>query len=281
MTSRRRRLSDAGFIGLLLALAAAGAVSGFAGGLFGIGGGIVSVPALYAVFRATGVADAIALKSAIGTSLAVIVVTSVRALGAHRRTGLVDRDVLLAWTPWIALGAALGGVAADLVPKEALAIIFGLGAGGFGLRRLTRRRDKTPEPSNSMTSLGVRIPVGIGAGAFSGMMGLGGGAVGVMAMTAAGRSLHSAVATASGFGIAVAAPGVVALMVRGLGVEGLPIASIGYVSLPAFALMGAASAATAPFGARTAHRTDPALLPTIFGAYIMLAAAALVADVLL
>jgi len=79
---------------LVAGVLAAGFASGFAGGLFGIGGGIVTVPALYAVFVTIGVSEDPALKSAIGTSLAVIIVTSVRSLATHHRAGHVDMRVL-------------------------------------------------------------------------------------------------------------------------------------------------------------------------------------------
>ncbi len=262
---------------LFIAVLAAGLASGFAGGLFGIGGGVVTVPALYAVFRSFDIADDQSLKSAIGTSLAVIIVTSVRALGTHHRGGHVDAAVLRAWAPWIAIGAAAGGLLSRAVPAEHLAVVFAGGALYIGWRRLFAKPSAgggTPD----LSKRSIHIPIGLGTGLFSALMGLGGGAVGVMVMTGSGRSIHQAVATASGFGVAVAVPGALGFLLSGLGHDGLPPFSLGYVNLPAFAAMAAMSAIAAPLGARLALRTKGDLLSKLFGFYVLLAAAGLIWD---
>lgn len=262
---------------LFLAVLAAGLASGFAGGLFGIGGGVVTVPALYAVFRSFDVADDQSLKSAIGTSLAVIIITSLRALSTHQRGGHVDMGILRAWAPWIALGAVAGGIAARWVPAEHLAVVFAAGALYIGWRRLFAKPSVsggTPDLSRKR----IHIPIGLGTGLFAALMGLGGGAVGVMVMTWSGRTIHQAVATASGFGVAVAVPGAAGFALSGLGHEGLPPLSLGFVNLPAFAAMAAMSAIAAPYGARLAHRTKGDLLSKLFGLYVLAAAAGLIWD---
>jgi uncharacterized membrane protein YfcA len=263
---------------LILAVLGAGFAAGFAGGLFGIGGGIVTVPALYAVFRSFDIADGPSLKTAIGTSLAVIIVTSLRALGAHRRAGHVDMDVLRAWAPWIALGAAAGGLVARHAPAEFLTIVFAAGALFIGWRRLFGKKRGEGAAGPDLSRKRIHIPIGLGTGLFSALMGLGGGAVGVMVMTWSGRTIHQAVGTASGFGVAVAVPGALGFIISGLGHEGLPPLSAGFVNLPAFAAMAAASAIAAPMGARLAHRMKGDLLSKLFGLYVLSAAAGLVWD---
>ncbi|HXI87443.1 MAG TPA: sulfite exporter TauE/SafE family protein, partial [Parvularculaceae bacterium] len=281
--ARRRNNSMSEFIAahglLLLAVLAAGLASGFAGGLFGIGGGIVTVPALYAIFRSFGAADGPSLKSAIGTSLAVIIVTSLRAVATHREAGQVDAAVLKSWTPWIALGAAAGGLLARYVSGESLAVVFIIGALFIGWRRVFARSNiEGATQGRDLTGSALRIPVGIGTGLFSALMGLGGGALGVIVMRWSGRTMHQAVGTASGFGVAVAAPGALTFLVSGLGHQGLPPLSLGFINLPAFALMAATSAFSAPIGARVAHRVKGPLLSQLFGLYILIAAAGLLWD---
>ncbi|OFX05030.1 MAG: hypothetical protein A3E78_00860 [Alphaproteobacteria bacterium RIFCSPHIGHO2_12_FULL_63_12] len=262
----------------IIALLTAGLAAGFAGGFFGIGGGVVTVPVLYALFRAAGAGDDASLKTAIGTSLAVIVVTSLRALGAHHRAGAVDAEVLKAWSPWIALGSATAGFLSRVIPVEALALVFAAGALFIAGQRLFVRK-KSDAKAIDLSHKAIHIPVGIGTGLFSGLMGLGGGAVGVMVMRWAGRSIHQAVATASGFGVAVAAPGVAGFLIAGLDAAGRPPASIGYVEIPAFIAMALAGAVAAPQGARLAHKMQGELLSMLFGAYIAIAAIALIVDV--
>lgn len=264
---------------LFAAVLAAGFAAGYAGGLFGIGGGIVTVPALYAVFQSFGIGDDASFKTAIGTSLAVIIVTSIRSLTTHHRAGHVDTRILLAWAPWIALGSALGGLVSRWAPVEALTVIFAGGAGWIGWRRLAGTR-AAGHAGRDLTDQRIHIPIGVGTGLFSSLMGLGGGAVGVMVMTWAGRTIHQAVATAAGFGVAVAVPGTLGFIYAGLGHSDLPPFSLGFVNGPAFAAMALMSAFAAPLGARLAHRMKGGLLSKLFGVYVLAAAVALLVDML-
>lgn len=263
---------------LIAGVLVAGFFAGFAGGLFGIGGGIITVPALYAVFQSLGVGEAASLKTAIGTSLSVIVVSSLRSLMTHHRAGHVDGEILRAWGPWIALGSAVGGLTAKWASAEILTVIFVGGAFYIGWRRIAGGRKAKAGRVNLHGKLLTR-GVGFGTGVFSSLMGLGGGAVGVMVMTLGGRTMHQAIATAAGFGVAVAVPGVSSFIFSGWAVEGLPEGSLGYVNIPAFAVMALMAGVAAPLGAKLAHRLDAVLLSRVFGLYILAAATAMLWDV--
>ncbi len=265
---------------LIAILLAVGFAAGFAGGLFGVGGGIITTPAMFAVFQALGFADAPSLKTAIGTSLAVIIVTSLRSLMTHHRAGHVDGAMLRAWAPWIASGAVIGGGLVRWAPAEVLTIIFAGGALYVAWRRLFVRSGAPATPVNLMRKR-LKIPIGLGTGLFSSLMGLGGGALGVMVMTLAGRTMHQAIATSAGFGVAVAAPGVIAFMVAGWSATGLPPLGLGYVNIAAFLVMALTAGIAAPIGARAAHKLNAGLLSKIFGAYVLAAAGALVWDIFL
>lgn len=268
----------AGHWPLIVALLAVGFASGFAGGLFGVGGGIITTPALYAVFQTLGYSDEASLKTAIGTSLGLIVVISARSLATHHRAGHVDGEMLRAWAPWIALGAAGGGALARWAPAEILTVIFAAGAFYVAWKRLFSREKALAAPVNLVRKR-MKIPLGLGTGLFSSLMGIGGGALGVMVMTLAGRPMHQAIATSAGFGVAVAAPGVIGFAVSGWGAPGLPPLGAGYVNIAAFVGMAVTAGIAAPIGARAAHRLDAALLSKIFGAYALSAAGALAFDI--
>ncbi len=255
---------------LIGALAAAGLFAGFVGGLFGIGGGVVIVPALYLVFSALGVDEEVRMHVAIGTSLSTIIATSARSLAAHAKAGAVDFAVLRAWTPWIALGALIGGALAGLANTEMLLLVFGAGLllvaaqMGFG---------------NPAWRIAPELPTGIARaatassiGALSATMGIGGGAFGVTAMTLCGRPIHQAVATASGFGAAIALPATLMYVVAGWGKAGLPLWSLGYVSAPGFIVLAALTALTAPAGARLAHQLPQQTLKRAFAILLALVA---------
>ncbi|MCX7357131.1 MAG: sulfite exporter TauE/SafE family protein [Alphaproteobacteria bacterium] len=243
-------------------LVVAGLAAGFVGGLFGIGGGIVIVPALYFVFTALGIDEAVRMHVAVGTSLSTIIATSWRSLAAHTKAGAVDFTVLRSWAPWISLGALLGAAAAGFANTEALLVIFGCGllliAAQMGL-------------ANPNWRMFAELPRGIarafiagGLGLLSAMMGIGGGAIGVTVMTLCGRPIHQAVATASGFGAAIAIPAALGYAIVGWGREGLPPWSLGFVNLPGFVFLALLTTITAPIGARLAHTLPQLILKRAF-----------------
>lgn len=252
-------------------LIAAGLTAGFVGGLFGIGGGVVIVPALYFVFAALGVDEAVRMHVAVGTSLSTIIATSWRSLSTHSKAGAVDFAVLRAWTPWISFGAVLGAAVAGVANAQALLAIFGGGllliAAQIGLANPNWRMFA------ELPSGVARAAIAGGLGLFSALMGIGGGAIGVTVMTLCGRPIHQAVATASGFGAAIAIPAAIGYAAVGWGREGLPPWSAGFVNIAGFIFLALLTALTAPIGARLAHRLPQLTLKRAFA--IVLAALAL------
>lgn len=259
------------------ALLGAGLVAGFAAGLFGIGGGFVVVPALFATLPLLG-GDALTRPHvAIGTSLATIIFTSVRSVRAHARRGAVDFEVLRSWAPWIVAGVGAGVLLADHVDGRAMAMTFAIGVFlmsiHFMFPVLARRRVSDEMPSGLL-----RAGVAGGLGTFSSLLGIGGGTIAVIVMTLCGRSIHGAIATAAGFGFIIAAPGALGFAAIGLGEPNLPFGSLGYVNLLAAATIASTSMITAPLGAHAAHALPPALLKRVFAAYLVLVAAMMFRD---
>lgn len=259
---------------LVLALIGAGLFGGIIAGLFGVGGGTVLVPVLFYAFTVLGVGGEGDLHTAIGTSLATIVVTALRSLAAHRKHGAVDEQVLRTWTPWVALGAVAGAAIAGVTSMEGLALVYGvlliLVAAQMGLlpERYVLRTD--------MPTGWTRGVLGSLIGLFSAMMGVGGGSLGGMTMTLFGRPIHQAVATASGFGVAIGAAAAAGFVVFGWDAPGRPPLSLGYVNLPAAVIMGAMTALSAPLGARLAHRLDRRVLKKAFAVYLLATALSVV-----
>jgi uncharacterized membrane protein YfcA len=263
---------------LLVALLAAGALTGLLAGLFGVGGGAVIVPVLYELFRIVGVPDDARMPLCIGTSLAVIVPTSIRSFEAHRAKGAVDLDVLRAWAVSVVLGVVGAGAVARYAPPEVFKAAFVLVAGLMALRLFFKR---------DSWRLGSEIPVGgvmhvygFVIGALATLMGVGGGALGAMVMTSYGRSIHQAVATSSGLGVLISVPGAIGYVVAGwpkaaqhpdVAALQFPMA-LGYVSLIGFLLFIPTSIAVAPVGARLAHRLPKRALELAVGSFLLVMA---------
>ena len=168
---------------------------------------MVLVPAFFYSFTGLGYAGDDTMQVCLATSLATIVVTSLRSLISHHRQAGVDWELLKLWAPGIALGAVFGVLFATQLRSITLQWIFG-GFGLFiGLSMVFGRSDWT---------LGTKMPSGWARallspmiGFISVLMGIGGGSLGVPLMTLHGKTIHQAVATSSGFGFLIAAPSVV------------------------------------------------------------------------
>lgn len=271
-------LSPPDLLLLLLALTAAGLVGGLVAGLFGVGGGTVIVPAVFYAFAVLGIGGEGNLHTAIGTSLLTIVATSWRSLRAHRAHGAVDEGVLTTWTPWVAAGALVGAGVAGFTSMQGLAIVYGLClllvAAQMGLlpEGVTLRQDLP-------TGWGRRV-TGTVIGGLSAMMGIGGGSFGGMMMSLCGRPIHQAVATASGFGLAIGTAATLGFVVFGWDADGRPPLSLGYVNVPGAVLMAVLTTAVAPWGAKLAHALDRAVLRRAFAVWLLATAAAVVGKAL-
>ncbi|WP_439471517.1 sulfite exporter TauE/SafE family protein [Brevundimonas sp.] len=259
---------------LLAALVAAGLAGGLVAGLFGVGGGTVIVPALFYAFEVLGVGGESNLHVAVGTSLLTIVATSLRSLKAHRSHGAVDESVLKSWTPWVGLGGLVGAAIAGVASMEGLAVVYGVCLALIGLQlgflpeRFTLAKD--------MPTGWARRGVGTAIGGLSAMMGIGGGSFGGLVMTLCGRPIHQAVATASGFGVAIGAAAAFGFLVFGWDAVGRPPFSIGYINIPAAIVMGVLTTAVAPWGAKLAHRLDKRVLRKVFAVYMVATALSVV-----
>ncbi|KID12403.1 sulfite exporter TauE/SafE family protein [Ponticoccus alexandrii] len=253
---------------LVAVLMAASAVAGLLAGLFGVGGGIILVPAFYFVLHGLGYDGPQVMQVCLATSLASIIVTSIRSVHAHNKRGAVDWDILKGWAPGIAIGAVLGMLAAARLRSEVLAVIFGVLATMVGLYLAFGRQSWRLGPQ--MPQGGTRAALSPTVGFFSVLMGIGGGSFGVPLMTLYSVPMHRAVATAAGFGLVIAVPSVIGFLF--LNVAGAPPLTVGAVNVPALVIAISMTLITAPMGAKLAHALDALLLRRLFAVFILIVA---------
>lgn len=251
-----------------IALLGAGLAAGFAAGIFGIGGGFVVVPALYVVLPLLGGAHDTIAHVAVGTSAATIIITSIRSVLSHAKRDAVDFSILRAWAPWIVLGDGMGVMLAGHVDGGALTMVFAVGVFLMSLNFLLPRVGNKVL-TDQMPSGALRVSIAGGLGAFSSLLGIGGGTIAIMVMTLCGRSIHKAIATASGIGTLIAIPATIGFILIGLGVADRPWGSLGYVNIPAVIAVTSMSILTAPLGVSAAHNLPAAPLKKIFGLYLV------------
>lgn len=253
---------------LIAALVVAGAAIGFLAGLFGIGGGAISVPVFYEIFGVLGYNPEVAMPLAVGTSLAVIVPTSISSARAHHAKGTVDMALLRIWAVPVLVGVLLGAAIARYADPAVFQAVF-VGVATVNAAKLLtggkgwRLREELP-------SKGVLRIYGAAIGLVSALMGIGGGAVSNLVMTLHGVPIHRAVSTAAGVGVLIAIPGTLGYMIAGYGRPDLPPDAIGFVSLAAFALTIPTSLLTTRLGVALAHALPKRTLETAFGLFLLL-----------
>jgi uncharacterized membrane protein YfcA len=259
--------SSTELIGLTLAVIASGAISGLLAGVFGIGGGAVIVPVLYQGLTFLGVDEAIRMHLSVGTSLGIIVPTSIRSYMAHRRRGAVDENLIRSWLVPVPLGVAAASVVAAAISGAALRAIFAVLAAIIGARLLFNR--DTWRLGDTLPGNPWRAIVGATVGFFSTLMGIGGGILSNTFMTLFGTSIHRAVATSSGVGVLISVPGILGYVWAGWNAPGLPPFSAGFVNLLGLLLVIPVSVITAPFGVRLAHALTKRQLEVGFGLFLL------------
>ncbi len=261
---------------LALLLVAVGALSGFLAGLFGIGGGAILVPVFYECFRLAGVPLEVRMPLCIGTSLAIIIPTSISSFRAHYLRGAVDMKILRQWWLPVVIGVIAGGITARYAPERLFKIVFVMVAYSAATRLLLARETwKIGEdfPKGPLMKL-----YGFVIGLLSTLMGVGGGLFLNLLMTFYGRPIHQAVATSSALAVLISIPGAIGYIYAGwpaamsypdvLALQ-LPFA-IGYVSLIGAALVIPTGLLTAPLGVRAAHSMSKRTLEVAFGCYLFI-----------
>jgi uncharacterized membrane protein YfcA len=251
---------------LIAILAASGVLAGFAAGLLGVGGGIVTVPVLEYSLRFADVPEEYRMHVAVATSLAAIIPTSISSARMHHQRGAVDWQLSKSWAVPMFLGAGLGSLLAARAPLAVLAGVFGSVAlliAGKMLLPLDHLRAAQEVPKGPRGMLLASL-----IGAVSAVMGIGGGTLTVPTLNLCGYPIHRAVGTAAFFGIFISIPGTLGYLLARPQVQ-LPWATVGFVSMVGLALIAPGSMLTAKLGARVAHSLSRRRLSQAFGMFLL------------
>ena len=244
-----------------------GAAAGLSAGLLGIGGGLIVVPALLAIWQQGGLQGPWLMQMAIATSLASVAFTGLSSVWAHHRRGAVQWPLVWRLAPGIVLGAGLGALQVTGLPGDWL-------KRGFGLFELLVAAQMAlawrPAPARRLPGpLGMGIVGGL-IGWISALLGIGGGTLSVPFLSACNVPMQRAVATAAACGLPIALAGTVAYVWVGWAMQGLPSAALGFVYLPALLAVVSASVLFAPLGAWLAHRLSVQSLRQVFALFLAL-----------
>ena len=274
---------------LIIILLTSGAFAGFLAGLFGVGGGIILVPALYytqILWLDETNLHAInnqAMHVSIGTSLAIIIPTGLSSAWAHFKNNAVRFDILSVFAPGIVTGSALGVIAAGSLSGTYLKFIF-----SFLIILLAIHMALAPQTkktSNHLPRNIITIPVTFLIGMLSSLIGIGGATFSVPFMRIFGTAMKQAIGTASVIGLLISIPGAFGFATLGLVINNNALSphdsyTIGFIHWLAWLIIVPVSICCAPLGAKYAHLTNPHLLKRLFSALMCIIAVKMLIETL-
>lgn len=261
----------------LSAYLALGAATGFLAGLFGVGGGLVLVPIMLFMFDAQHFPAEHAMHMALGTSMAVILFTSISSARKHHQHAAVNWRVVRNITPGILLGTALGAMSAASISPRGLGIFFTLFVYLAAAQILL---DAHPKALRQLPAMPGMTLVGIFTGWISSLVSIGGGTVIVPYLIWCNVPLYNAIGTSAAIGFPVAMGSTLGYIATGMSLHTLPAPSLGFVYLPALLWIALAAVITAPLGAIAAHRMKIGLLRKLFAILLLMLATKLLLKVL-
>ena len=262
-------INSSELINLLLVLATAAAVAGFMAGLLGVGGGIIMVPALYYAFTVLDFDIATRMHLSVGTSLAIIIPTSVISTKTHMEYDAVDFRMVRSFGIFILLGVIAGTFLAVSLKTPALVLFFSIFAFIVGLFFIFVR-EKLMDNPKKISDL-VKNISGVIIGFISIPLGIGGGSLMVPFMRTFGYDIRKSIGTAAAVGFLIALSGTITMITGGKIIDNINTPfSIGYINLLGFIVFVPVTMIMARIGAKAVYKIDKKLLSKIFGIFLIL-----------
>lgn len=256
---------------LLAAYILTGLIAGLLSGLLGLGGGVVIVPALLALFSWQHFPQEFLMQMATGTSLATIVITALMTTVIQNKHKAVQWAVLKWLVPGMVLGALAGNIIGAHIPGHFLKTAFAFFCLLLGIKMIVGNAKMIASKEHHLPKV-MPFIVSILIGMSSGLLGIGGGVLVIPFLMWYGLDVPSVSATSAASTLPTAASGAVSAMVVGWHILGLPAKSIGYVYWPAALSIGIASILAAPIGIWLVHRLPVPIIKRIFGSILLIVA---------
>ena len=262
-------LNSGEIINLLLVLAIAAAVAGFMAGLLGVGGGIIMVPALYYAFTVLDFDIVTRMHLSVGTSLAIIIPTSIISTKTHMEYDAVDFKMVKSFGIFILLGVVAGTFLAVNLKTPTLVLFFSIFAFMVGLFFIFLR-EKLVENPKKISDL-IKNVSGVLIGFISVPLGIGGGSLMVPFMRTFGYDIRKSIGTAAAVGFLIAISGTITMIMGGKIIDNVKTPfSVGYINLLGFLVFVPVTMIMARLGAKAVYKIDKKLLSKIFGTFLII-----------
>ena len=243
---------------------------GFVAGLFGIGGGLITVPFLYYIFNSLGIDKQYLMHLAVGTSFAIIIPTSIVSVLTHHKFKAVDFSIVKSYGIYVVLGVIIGTLFAAALKTKSLVLFFSIVIFFLGVYLLLIKEKEKNVITN--IKLHLKIILGFIVGFISAPMGIGGAVMNVPILKFFGYSINKAIGSAAAIGFLIAIAGAIGFLITGKYLEAnLPL-SIGFLNVPAFMIFIPITTFMARVGARTVHKIDKKKISKMFGIFLIIVA---------
>ena len=239
---------------------------GFFAGLFGIGGGLITVPFLFFIFEALGIDKIYLMHLAVGTSFAIIIPTSIVSVLTHNKQKSVDKNIVQSYGLFVVIGVLLGTTFAALMKTKVLVIFFTIVVFFLGTYLLLNANEH--KISKKKFGLPYRIIFGIISGFISAPMGIGGAVMNVPILKYFGYPIKKAIGSAASIGFIIALSGAIGFWFSGSVLNTKLPFSFGFINVPAFLIFIPITMLMAKVGANSAHKIDKAKLQMFFGIFL-------------
>ena len=259
-------------INLLTVLAFAAAVAGFMAGLLGVGGGIIMVPALYYAFSVLEFDILTRMHLSVGTSLAIIIPTSIISTKTHMEHKAVNFKMVKTFGLLIVLGVFAGTFLAVNLKTPALVLFFAFFSFCVGLFFIFFR-DKLMENPKEISNL-IKNISGVLIGFISVPLGIGGGSLMVPFLRTFGYDIRTSIGTAAAVGFLIALTGTTTMIIGGNIINNVNTPySLGYINFLGFIVFVPVTMVMARIGAKVVYKINKKLLSRIFGFFLLLVSA--------
>ena len=243
---------------------------GFVAGLFGIGGGLITVPFLFYIFGALGFDQAYIMHLAVGTSFAIIIPTSMVSVITHHKFKAVDFEIVKSYGLFVIIGVILGTIFAANLKTQSLILFFSIIILFLGFYLLFLKEKKSKISIN--IKLSYKILFGFIVGFISAPMGIGGAIMNVPILKFFGYSINRAIGSAAAIGFLIAIFGAIGFLISGNILKtNIPL-SFGFLNVPAFLIFIPITTFMARIGARTVHKIDKKKISKYFGIFLLIIA---------
>ena len=243
---------------------------GFVAGLFGIGGGLITVPFLYYIFNSLGIDQQYLMHLAVGTSFAIIIPTSIVSVLTHHKFNAVDFDIVKSYGIYVISGVIIGTIFAASLKTKSLVLFFSIVIFFLGIYLLLLKEKEV----NAIIKIKLHLKIILGflAGFISAPMGIGGAIMNVPILKFFGYSINKAIGSAAAIGFLIALFGAIGFLITGSYLKtNLPL-SIGFLNVPAFLIFIPITTLMARLGARTVHKIDKNKISKYFGIFLLIIA---------